>query len=213
MNYDAVLFDLDGVIADTARFHFKAWKMIAEQYNIELEDEFEENLKGIDRANSLKLILQYGNVEVSNNDFEQLLVTKNNYYLQLIQTLTPSDALPGIAKLFADLQADGIKIVIASASKNAPFILDKLQLTKYVDGIANPEHVAAGKPAPDIFLEAARIAEVAPNKCLGIEDAQAGVQAIKAANMVAVAIGDLPDADYKLDNTAELTYHFLKTIK
>lgn len=213
MKYKAVLFDLDGVIADTAVYHFKAWKMIAERYNIHLEDEFEENLKGIDRSESLKLILEYGQVKVKGNEFNQLLTMKNNYYLQLIKELKPSNSLEGIPKLFQQLKANQIKIVIASASKNAPFILDKLELSKYIDGIANPAHVKAGKPAPDIFLEAAKLAQVDINLCIAIEDAVAGVEAIKAAGMIAVAIGNIEQADYILENTSQLTYEYLTGIK
>ncbi len=213
MNYKAVLFDLDGVIADTAIYHFKAWKMIAARYNIYLEDEFEENLKGIDRPNSLQLILDYGHVNVEKSEFEQLLIEKNNYYLQLIEELKPTDALAGIPQLFKELRTNKIKIVIASASKNAPIILERLELLKDVDGIANPEHLKAGKPAPDIFIESARIAQVNVDQCVGIEDAVAGVQAIKAAGMTAIAIGNIKQADYNLDNTSQLTYKYLKSIR
>ncbi len=212
MKYKAVLFDLDGVIADTAVYHFEAWKRIATSLGIELEDNFEENLKGVDRAGSLQAILDYGNIQISTEQFEQLLVQKNSDYLELIANLKPSSALPGIPKLFADLNANGIKIAIASASKNAPFILERLELIDLVDGIANPAEVKAGKPAPDIFIEAARIANVDLQECIAIEDAKSGVEAIKAANVVAVSIGDIKGADYKLSSTSQLTYKYLATI-
>ncbi len=212
MKYKAVLFDLDGVIADTAVYHFEAWKRIATSLGIELEDNFEENLKGVDRAGSLQAILDYGNIQISTEQFEQLLVQKNSDYLELIANLKPSSALPGIPKLFADLNANGIKIAIASASKNAPFILERLELIDLVDGIANPAEVKAGKPAPDIFIKAARIANVDLQECIAIEDAKSGVEAIKAANVVAVSIGDIKGADYKLSCTSQLTYKYLATI-
>ncbi len=209
MKYKAVLFDLDGVIADTAIYHFEAWKRIASSLEIELEDSFEENLKGVDRAASLQKILDFASITIDQELFDKLLVQKNDDYLNLISSLEPSNALPGIAQLFKQLKANDIKISIASASKNAPFILERLKLMDLIDGIANPAKVKAGKPAPDIFIEAARIVDVELSECIGVEDAKAGVEAIKAAGVVAVSIGDIKGADYKLKTTDELTYEFL----
>lgn len=212
MKYQAILFDLDGVIADTATYHFEAWRMIGSKYNIQLEDSFEEKLKGIDRACSLKLILKHGNVTLDDEQFAHELVLKNEHYLKMISRLTPNNCLPGISTLFKELNENNIKIVIASASLNAKYILEKLQLIDYIDGIANPKEVNAPKPAPDIFLEAARIANTPIVACLGIEDAIAGVSAIKAAGMDAIAIGEIEMADYILESTNELTYEFIASL-
>lgn len=213
MSLKAVLFDLDGVIADTAVFHFEAWKRVASKLDIDLPDEFEEQLKGVDRTGSLERILQFGDVHLDENMFEQILVEKNEDYLELIKSLKPENALGGIPKLFDELSKYDIKIVIASASKNAPVILERLELMKYVEAIANPEHVVAGKPAPGIFLEANRLSGVSKEECLCIEDALAGVQSIKSAGMVAISIGDIEGADYTLKSTDELTIEYLLSIK
>lgn len=210
MEIKAILFDLDGVITDTAELHYKAWKQIAKEVNIEIDREFNETLKGIDRVKSFDRILKHGNLELSEQEKEYYLKKKNDIFRDLIDTLTQKDILDGISEFFDELIENNIKISIASASKNAPYILEKLNLIKKIDGIANPESVENSKPAPDIFLKAAEIVGVDIHECVGIEDAKAGIKAINAANMFSVGIGKLEEADLVLNSTSELNLEILK---
>lgn len=202
---EAALFDLDGVIADTAKYHFIAWKKIAEELKINIDEEFNENLKGVDRVISFDRILKHGNVNnLSEKEKEFYRNKKNNLYKELLKELTPKDILPGILEFFEELEKKNIKIGIASISQNAPFILEKLKLLDKIDGIANPSEVENSKPAPDIFLKAAEILKVNPKECIGIEDAQAGIQAINSAGIFSIGIGRLKDANLILDSTEKL---------
>lgn len=211
-----VLFDLDGVITDTARFHFKAWSRLAkEKLNVTLPASFESDLKGISRIDSMNRILKFAGMEneYTAEEVNELAQTKNELYLNEISKLTQADILPGIENLLDELAANHVKLSVASASKNAPFILEKLGLKQQFDAIANPAKVKHGKPAPDIFIEAANQIHLTPQQCVGIEDAKAGVEAIKAAGAVAVGVGDaneLHEADSVVGNTSELTYSVLK---
>ena len=210
-----VAFDLDGVITDTAKFHFEAWSKLAkEKFALDLPAEFESQLKGISRIESLERILAFGGLtdKYSEAEVVQLANEKNNYYVAAISKLTEADILPGIASLLEQLKEHGVKLAVASASKNAPMILEKLGLATYFDAIVDPSELKAGKPAPDIFLAAAKALNLAPSECVGLEDASAGVAAIKAAGMVAVAIGDeveLAQADTIVKTTADLNYDLL----
>lgn len=210
------IFDLDGVITDTAKFHFEAWSQLAkEQFGLELPAEFEAQLKGISRTDSLVKILEFGNIldQYDEEQIAQLAEKKNGYYLKAIDTLTKDDILPGITDLIAQLKAHDVKLSIASASKNAPAILKKLGLYEKFDAIADPSKVANGKPAPDIFLAGAKAVDLDPRDCVGVEDAVSGVAAIKAANMTAVAVGDpkeLSQADAVVNTTADFSYELFE---
>ncbi|WP_044562353.1 beta-phosphoglucomutase [Azospirillum sp. B4] len=201
--FDAVLFDLDGVLADTAHIHFAAWRRLAEELGIHLEPTFEEKLKGVDRMTSLDLILAQGGpdgpVQRTVEERRVLADRKNGYYQAAIAEQTPDDLLPGARRVLEEVRAAGLKTSLASASHNAPPLLDQLGIRPLIDAIANPAAVKAPKPAPDLFLEAARLVGVPPERCLGVEDAVAGIASIKDAGMVAVGIGDptvLTRADY-----------------
>ncbi|MCJ8011607.1 beta-phosphoglucomutase [Paenibacillus sp. KQZ6P-2] len=191
MKLQAVLFDLDGVITDTAKYHFIAWKQMAERIGIEIDSEFNESLKGIERMQSLERILIHGHQEqkYSQAEKERLAQEKNEEYVALLANLTPEDTYPGINELLQELRENNIPTVIASASKNAPLILEALQLKSYFHGIVDPGGIP-GKPEPDIFLKAAEQVGADPMCCIGIEDSQAGIEAIKAAGMYAVGIGE-----------------------
>ncbi|ETA73495.1 beta-phosphoglucomutase [Ligilactobacillus equi] len=214
----AAVFDLDGVVTDTAKFHFQAWSKLAkEEFNLDLPASFETNLKGISRTESLEAILKFGDLldKYSKEEVQNLANKKNDYYVEAISKLTKEDILPGISKLLTDLKANGVKLAVASASKNAPFILEKLGLAHVFDAVADPAKVKAGKPAPDIFLAGAKAVGVAPNQCVGVEDAVAGVSAIKAADMVAVAVGDkneLRQADCVVPTTRNFTYQLFSDV-
>lgn len=206
------VFDLDGVITDTAKYHFDAWRQLAkEKLNLDLPAKFEVELKGVSRIDSLKRILEYGNLldQYTDEDIEKLAAEKNGYYLKAIEGLTEKDILPGIPELIKQLKEHSVKMSLASASKNAPAILKKLGLFEAFDAIADPSKVAHGKPAPDIFLAGAAAVDLKPSQCVGVEDAVAGVQAIKDAGMTAVAVGDpteLAKADVIVPTTDDFSY-------
>ena len=209
MNVKAIIFDLDGVITDTSELHFIAWRELAESLGIAIDEKFNECLKGVSRMGSLERILQHGHRE---NDYtpvekEALATKKNARYVELLQDITPKNVLPGVLSFLEECHKHGIKTALASASKNAPFILDKLEISNHFDYVADAARVAHSKPAPDIFLAAAAGLDIAPAFCLGVEDAAAGIQAIHAAGMKAVGIGGketLYEADLLLADTGKL---------
>ena len=213
--FKGVLFDLDGVITDTAEYHYLAWKKLADGLGITIDRAFNEKLKGVSREDSLRLILQHGNREkdFSEAEFQNLAKTKNDNYVEMIQAVSPKDVYPGILALLKELKGAGIKISLASASKNGPFLLKQMALTEYFDGIADPAKVAAGKPAPDIFILAAHEVGLDPDECVGIEDAQAGIAAIKACGALPVGVGQaeqLGEDIALVSSTSELTLAFLE---
>jgi len=186
----AILFDLDGVLTDTARYHFVAWQALASSLGIEFTHALNERLKGVDRMGSLDLILQVGAFSLDPELKRELADRKNEHYLQLVAGMTPSNLLPGALQALDAARAAGLKVGLCSASRNALQVLGSLGILDRFDAIADPAAVAHGKPAPDIFLEGARLLGVPPAACVGVEDAMAGVQAIKAAGMYAVGVGD-----------------------
>ncbi|AIM26053.1 beta-phosphoglucomutase [Melissococcus plutonius] len=186
------LFDLDGVIADTSVYHFDAWrKLVKDHFDKTLPDDLEEKTKGVSRGDSLQIILNYLHITVSKAKFDELATEKNNIYLTYLETLTPENTLPGIQEFIQTLKAHHIKLAVASASLNAPFILRKLDLHHAFDAIADPSAVKAGKPAPDIFLAAAAAIQLKPEECIGIEDSIAGITAINKAGSFSVGIGSI----------------------
>jgi alpha,alpha-trehalose phosphorylase len=202
----AVAFDLDGVLADTAELHFQAWGRLAGELGIPFDRAFNESLKGVDRAASLGLILGRGGRVADAGERERLAARKNGYFLELVAALTPSALLPGALELLRRLRAEGVRVALASASRNAPEILARLGIADCFDVIADPSR-GAPKPAPDQFLAAAAALGVAPARCLGVEDAVAGIRAIRAAGMYAIGIGHplvLAEADLVVPDLASL---------
>jgi beta-phosphoglucomutase len=215
----AVLFDLDGVITDTAEYHYVAWKQLAEQLGIEIDKAFNEQLKGVSRMESLERILRHGNRQndLSTEEKVAFATQKNEHYVQLLDNVTPQDVYLGIRELLLELKAANVRAVIASASKNAPQILKSLEITEFFDYVVNPDEIEYGKPAPDIFLRGAEVVGIAPEYCIGIEDAQAGIEAIKSANMFAIGIGEEQvlrpsGADIVLPSTETLSWSFLQNL-
>ncbi|MFF2446484.1 beta-phosphoglucomutase [Neobacillus sp. NPDC058068] len=212
----AVIFDLDGVITDTAEWHYLAWRELANRIGIDFNREFNEELKGISRMESLEKILVLGSKADQYSETEKLELanTKNDHYVQLLTKMKPDDIFPGIKELLEELKANGVLIGLASASKNAPAILDSLEITNYFQTVVNPDEVERGKPAPDIFLRAAEKLAVTPAECIGIEDATAGITAIKDAGMYAVGVGTIEKmkqagADLVVEDTQELVLSVL----
>jgi beta-phosphoglucomutase len=213
-NLKAVIFDLDGVITDTAEYHFQAWKALGEEVGVPFTREFNEELKGVSRMDSLEKILALGDKlnDYTQEEKETMAARKNKHYVRLIEGISPSDILPGIKDLINTIKANGLKLGLASVSKNAFSVMDKLELTDQFDVIVNAVKIKKGKPNPEIFLTAAEMLGVEPNECLGIEDAAAGVDSIKGAGMFAVGIGNeetLKKADLIYNNTSEVSFEDL----
>jgi len=188
--FKAVIFDLDGVITDTAHYHYLAWKRLAESQGVHFDHAFNENLKGIDRMGSLDLILASSSRTYTPAEKLALADEKNLHYQELIATMSASDLLPGAVAALDTVRADGLRIGLASVSKNAFTVLERLGITDKFDYVVDAATIARGKPDPEIFLKAARELGVAPEDCLGVEDAMAGVASIKSAGMFALGIGD-----------------------
>jgi len=186
----AVIFDLDGVIADTARFHYQAWKKLASEIGINLTYEFNENLKGVGRMESLDLILTLTEKNYSNKGKIELADKKNRYYLEFVNRMTPSDLLPGVVKCFEVIKDNNIKIVLASASKNSLDVIKRLEIKNYFDYVVSGKDIIKSKPNPEIFIKAAKGIKVATKNCVGVEDSIAGILAINACSMFSVGIGN-----------------------
>lgn len=206
-----LIFDLDGVITDTAEYHYLAWKSLAKKLGIEMDREFNEQLKGISRMESLDLILKHGNKE---NDYteeekQELATQKNEEYQHYIEEITHDDLLPGIETLLKEAKEKGIGMALASASKNGPKIIRQLEIDELFDGtVVDPASLSAGKPDPEIFIKGAEVLGLKPEECVGLEDAEAGVESINAAGMFSVGVGSeaaMHKADYIVKDTKELT--------
>ena len=209
MAIQAVIFDLDGVITDTAHLHFLAWKALGDSLGVEVNLELNELLKGISRQESLEIILRetgiYDNFTATER--QALADRKNRTYVASLESLGPQNLLPGIGDCLKDLKERDIKIGLASASQNAGVIIDKLGVKSYFDTIVDPRSLSKGKPDPEIYLKAAAALGLSPAKCVGVEDARAGIEAIRAAGMTSIALGlslkDVP-ADYHFLSAKDL---------
>lgn len=207
----AIIFDLDGVIVDTAKFHFLAWKSLADELGYFFDEKVNERLKGVSRMRSLEIILEVNGATEKFTDDEkaEMAARKNDLYVSFVKTLKPGDMLPGVEEFLSRAKAAGLKTAVASVSKNAPLVLECLGAADKFDYVADAARVTRSKPAPDIFLDCARALGVDPADCIGVEDAQAGIEAIKAAGMYAVGINvDVTsvEPDLHLRSTAELDF-------
>lgn len=201
------IFDLDGVIVDTAKYHFLAWRSLAEQLNIEFTAEDNELLKGVSRMRSLDIILDLGGIQVPAEEKEALARKKNDEYLSFISQIDEQELLPGAKSYLLRLRGEGIKIALGSASKNAVLILKKLNIIDLFDAIVDGNKVSKAKPDPEVFLLGCKELQLEPGDCVVYEDAAAGVQAAKAAGMRVIGIGErrhLPDADMVVRGLFEL---------
>lgn len=203
----AVVFDLDGVLTDTAELHFQAWRRLADEESLPFDRVLNERLKGVGRLDSLGIILDHAGRAVPDPaERARLAERKNAHFAELIRRLTPADLLPGMGPLLADLRAAGVRTAIASASHNAPEVIRRLEIGQAIDAVVDPRGLVRGKPDPEIFLAAAETLGVRPEDCVGIEDAAVGIEAIRAAGMVAVGIGpSLPGADWVVTDTRDLS--------
>lgn len=184
----AILFDLDGVLTDTSEYHYLAWKRLADEEGIPFtRQENDEHLRGVGRRDSLMYILR--GRSVSEEQIQEMMDRKNRYYVQMIASMSPKDLVAGGRDLLQGIRDAGIKVAIASSSKNCRTVLERLDIMSYLDGIADGNSVVNSKPAPDLFIYAAGLVQVPTPACLGVEDADAGIEAIKTAGMQALGIG------------------------
>ncbi|KGP89690.1 beta-phosphoglucomutase [Pontibacillus chungwhensis BH030062] len=209
----AIIFDLDGVITDTAEYHYLAWKQLAEELGVHFDRTFNERLKGVSRMDSLHMILDHGGLVLSEHEMNELAHKKNEHYKSFIQQITPNDLLPGILPFLNEIKAAEIPTALASASKNARPVVRQLKIESFLDTIVDAAAVKHGKPDPEIFLKAADQLAVNPEECVGVEDAEAGVESIKAAGMYAVGVGSknaMAKADWIIDHPSQLTLKALR---
>lgn len=214
---EAVIFDMDGVLTETSREHFKAWKQLAETLGFALPDKINDMVKGISRMESLEIVLKQGGMSNCFNEVQkqELAASKNEIYQSLISKFTKENLCDGAMDLLISLKQNRIKIALASVSKNAPFLLKAMEIEQYFEAVADPSKIEHGKPAPDIFLLAAKMLEVKPENCIGIEDAFAGIEAIKAAGMHAIGIGSrevLYNCDTVVPGLGDLDVEFLQSL-
>lgn len=208
IRFKAVIFDLDGVITDTAHYHYLAWQRLAQSQGVHFDHAFNEHLKGIDRMGSLEMILASAGRAYSQQEKLALADEKNDHYKTLIDTMSAADLLPGAVQALDAVRAAGLKIGLASVSKNALTVLAHLGIAGKFDYVVDAATIVRGKPDPEIFLKAARELGVAPADCLGVEDAVAGVAAIKGAGMYALGIGKpevLTQADRVIPGLAQFS--------
>lgn len=186
----ALIFDLDGVIVTTEHNHFIAWKRTAESLGIPFEEEHNELLKGVSRVDSLKKILELGAKTISTEEFDELLISKNDFYVDSIQDLNQTDLLPGVLSLLQEATSKGIKLGIGSSSKNANFILKLLKIDHFFDVVIDGNGVEHPKPHPEVFLNGAKALSLTPAECIVFEDAASGITAAKAGGFLAIAVGN-----------------------
>ncbi len=206
------ILDLDGVICDTAKFHFEAWKQLAAEYNYSLSEADNEALKGVSRADSLKFILHKANHTLLDQQFELDLVRKNQWYLNLVEQMDESFLLPGVANFFETAKSLNIPLALGSASKNAELVLQKVGLINAFDAIVDANQVQNGKPHPETFLKAAEMLQIPATQCTVFEDSASGIKAAIDGNMFAVGIGnstDLPLANYCIPNLGKFDFSTL----
>ena len=211
MNKIGVIFDLDGVIVDTAKYHFLAWKDLADHLGFEFTEAHNELLKGVSRVRSLEILLEIGKVKLSEEKKQEFLISKNEEYLKYIHKMGPEEILPGASELLDKLDELGIHYVLGSASKNAPLILKQVNLLNRFAAIVDGNSVSKAKPDPEVFLIGAQKLNLKPEQCVVFEDAIAGVEAANAAHMISVGIGDkntLSEADFNFNNLTEIPENF-----
>lgn len=201
--FEGCIFDLDGVIVDTAHYHFLSWNKLARNLGFEISEEDNEQLKGISRVDSLEIVLKLGNYTLSQKEKIKCLKAKNDHYLEYVAALKNKDSLPGVEDLLSELTSASYKVCLGSASKNARGIIDKLELTKYFHAIVDGNDVQHSKPHPEVFLKAAGLIQRDPKHLVVFEDAQKGLKAAHAAGCTTVGVGNpthLHEAHINVDN-------------
>ena len=208
MNYKGIIFDLDGVIVFTDKFHYQAWKVIADEMGIYFDEQINHRLRGVSRMDSLEIILErYEGAPFSQEEKNALAEKKNNIYRELLETMSKDDVSEEVCETLKELRRRGVKIALGSSSKNAKFILEKVELLQLFDEISDGTNITKSKPDPEVFSMAAQFLGLEPQECLVVEDADAGIEAAVAGGMHPVGIGEAaanPKAEYKLNRFADL---------
>jgi beta-phosphoglucomutase len=187
----ACIFDLDGVIVDTAKYHFMAWKRLADDLGILFTEKDNERLKGVSRMASLDIVLEIGGKKLKMAEKEALAALKNKWYVEYISRMTPGEILPGTLEFIHELKRKKIKIALGSASRNTPLILERVGMNTVFDAVADGNTIQKAKPDPEVFLKAAGMIGIDPNRCAVFEDAMAGVEAALNAGMICIGIGEM----------------------
>ncbi len=214
-NHKAFIFDLDGVIVDTAKFHFLAWRKLANDLGFDFTEEQNEQLKGVSRADSLRKILDWGNMELPQEEFDKQMALKNENYLSYVDKMDTDEILPDVPKVLNYLIKNNIPIALGSASKNARTILKKIDLYDKFDAIVDGNDVTNAKPNPEVFLIAAEKLKVKPEDCVVFEDSVAGIKAANIGNMKSIGIGDqqvLNEADHVFTDFTEINIEFIEKL-
>ena len=201
------IFDLDGVVVDTAKYHYLAWKRLAEQLGFVFTDQDNERLKGVSRIRSLEILLEVGGVTLTEDEKEEMAAKKNQWYVEFLQSLDQSELLPGALAYLTLLHQNDNRIALGSTSKNAPMILDKLHITSLFDAIIDGNCITKAKPNPEIFLKAAEAIHLTPTQCVVFEDSQAGIDAATVSGFGTVGVGSpsvLKGADRYVDSLAQM---------
>lgn len=214
-NRKSFIFDLDGVIVDTAKYHYLAWKKLANELGFEFTVVQNELFKGVSRKRCLEILLDIGNIKSTQEDFDRWMREKNEDYLSYIEDMDTSEILPDVLKVLDYLKDKKTPLALGSASKNAKPILEKVKLLPYFDAIVDGTDVAKAKPNPEVFLIAAKKMDAKPENCIVFEDAVAGIQAANNAGMTSIGIGDaktLSEADYVFKDFTEISAEFLEKL-
>lgn len=203
----ACIFDLDGVVVDTAKYHYLAWKELADKLGFFFSEKDNERLKGVSRMASLDILLEVGGITMSDEEKVKLAEKKNKRYLEYIMKMTPDEVLPGVCEFLQALRKAGVLISLGSASKNAKIILHQTGIEHLFDAIADGTNVTKAKPDPEVFLKGAELLKVEPHDCIVFEDAVAGIEAAHRAGMQCVGVGDpkiLSQADFHIPGFANV---------
>jgi beta-phosphoglucomutase len=209
----AVIFDLDGVIVDTAQYHFLAWKRLAKELGVPFTEADNERLKGVSRMQSLDILLELGGISLNQHDKERLANKKNTWFVDFVERMVPEEIYPGVKPLLRKLKERGIKVGLASSSKNAQTVIQLLHIQHAFDVVVDGTMITHSKPDPEIFLLAARRLGVAPADCIVFEDAEAGVEAALAAGMKCIGVGSteqLGKADKVISQTGDFQLELLE---
>lgn len=205
--YEGIVFDLDGVICHTDKYHYRAWKAVADRMGIYFDETINNRLRGVSRMESLKIILERYDGTLAAGEMEALAAEKNEIYRQLLAGMTPADLSDEVRRTLDDLRARGIRLAIGSSSRNAGLILSRIGLGRYFDAVSDGNNITHSKPDPEVFLKAAQFLNLSPRACLVVEDAKAGVEAAAAGGFDSAAIGDaarLHTATYDLERFSDL---------
>ena len=211
----AIIFDLDGVLVDTAHYHYLAWKRLASELGIDLTIQHNELLKGVSRMRSLEIILDLGGIKLSETEKERIANKKNGWFVEFVKEMKPDEIFPGVKEMLARIRAKGLKVALASSSKNAQNVIQLLHIENDFDVIVDGNMIAHSKPDPEIFLLAAAKLGIDPASCVVFEDAEAGVEAAIAAGMKCIGVGSaeqLRKANYIVRNTADFNLEKLSSL-